>query len=96
MPGLDDYADALRLRNGRADVPAVRRPRVAVMSTGDEIIAPGERPQTAAVYDGRIRVPVRGALEPWRQQDDLASGVVDIGDVRPVAAADGTPERESV
>jgi len=36
---------------GRAEVPVVRRPRVAVLSTGDEILAPGEPSRPAAVYD---------------------------------------------
>jgi putative molybdopterin biosynthesis protein len=36
---------------GMGVVRVVRRPRVAVISTGDEIIAPGELPRPAAVYD---------------------------------------------
>ncbi|MFO0889457.1 MAG: molybdopterin biosynthesis protein [Isosphaeraceae bacterium] len=36
---------------GQADVPVFRRPRVAILSTGDEIIAPGSAPRPAAVYD---------------------------------------------
>ncbi len=36
---------------GRGEVTVVRRPRVAILSTGDEIIAPGTPPRPAAVYD---------------------------------------------
>lgn len=36
---------------GLGGVDVVRRPRVALISTGDEIIAPGEPPRPAAVYD---------------------------------------------
>ncbi|MBP2295613.1 molybdopterin biosynthesis protein [Azospirillum rugosum] len=36
---------------GRAEVPVVRRPRVAILSTGDEIVAPGEPIRPGAVYD---------------------------------------------
>jgi putative molybdopterin biosynthesis protein len=36
---------------GIADIPVVRRPKVAVLSTGDELIAPGTPPRPAAVYD---------------------------------------------
>lgn len=36
---------------GRSEVLAVQRPRVAVLSTGDEIIAPGTPPRPAAVFD---------------------------------------------
>jgi putative molybdopterin biosynthesis protein len=36
---------------GRGEVAVVRRPRVAILSTGDEIIAPGAPARPAAVYD---------------------------------------------
>jgi putative molybdopterin biosynthesis protein len=36
---------------GRGAVAVVRRPRVAILSTGDEIIAPGAPARPAAVYD---------------------------------------------
>jgi putative molybdopterin biosynthesis protein len=36
---------------GIAEVPVVRRPRVAVISTGDELVQPGEALPPAAVYD---------------------------------------------
>lgn len=36
---------------GIATVPVVRRPRVAVISTGDELVPPGEPLPPAAVYD---------------------------------------------
>ena len=36
---------------GIAEVAVVRRPRVAVLSTGDELVAPGEALKTAGVYD---------------------------------------------
>ena len=36
---------------GQAEVEVIRRPRVAVISTGDEVIAPGESPRPATVYD---------------------------------------------
>ena len=38
-------------RSGGARSRVVRRPRVAILSTGDEIIAPGEPMRPAAVYD---------------------------------------------
>jgi molybdenum cofactor synthesis domain-containing protein len=36
---------------GIAEVPVVRKPRVAVMSTGDELVQPGEALRPAAIYD---------------------------------------------
>ncbi|WP_448202785.1 molybdopterin biosynthesis protein [Azospirillum sp. sgz302134] len=36
---------------GWAEVSVVRRPRVAILSTGDEIVAPGEPIRPGAVYD---------------------------------------------
>jgi putative molybdopterin biosynthesis protein len=36
---------------GRAEVEALRRPRVAILSTGDEVIAPGTPSRPASVYD---------------------------------------------
>ncbi|HJW21329.1 MAG TPA: molybdopterin biosynthesis protein, partial [Candidatus Limnocylindrales bacterium] len=36
---------------GRAEVEVLRRPRVAILSTGDEVIAPGTPSRPASVYD---------------------------------------------
>ena len=36
---------------GIAEMPAVRKPRVGVLSTGDELVAPGKALRPAAIYD---------------------------------------------
>ncbi len=36
---------------GCAVVSVIRRPRVGIMSTGDELVAPGEPPRPASIYD---------------------------------------------
>ncbi|MSR57436.1 MAG: molybdopterin biosynthesis protein [Planctomycetaceae bacterium] len=41
---------------GAAEVPVFRRPRVAILSTGDEIIAPGASPRSGAVYDSNAAI----------------------------------------
>lgn len=50
---------------GLGEVAVVRRPRVAILSTGDEIVAPGQPIRTGAVYDSN------GAI--------LAAAVAELG-----------------
>ncbi len=60
---------------GQADVPVFRRPVVAVISTGDEIVEPGESPQPGQIRDAN-RYALLGAV---RQ----AGGIpLDLGIVR--------------
>jgi putative molybdopterin biosynthesis protein len=47
---------------GKAQVPVHRRPRVAVISTGDELVQPGQPPKTGGVYDSN-GVIVAAAVE---------------------------------
>jgi len=41
---------------GRDRVPVVQRPRVAILSTGDEIVAPGAPMRPGLVYDSNARI----------------------------------------
>jgi putative molybdopterin biosynthesis protein len=41
---------------GRLEVDVVRRPRVSIISTGDEIVQPGERMRPGLVYDSNGRI----------------------------------------
>jgi len=41
---------------GRVEVRVVRRPRVAILSTGDEIVQPGEAMRPGLVYDSNGRI----------------------------------------
>jgi putative molybdopterin biosynthesis protein len=41
---------------GRAEVSVVRRPRVAILSTGDEIVQPGETMRPGLVFDSNGRI----------------------------------------
>ncbi|MFM1891130.1 MAG: hypothetical protein RLZ44_207 [Pseudomonadota bacterium] len=47
---------------GLAEVPVYRRPRVAVVSTGDELVQPGEAQKTGGVYDSNGAI-VAAAVE---------------------------------
>lgn len=48
---------------GAAQVTVVRRPRVAVLSTGDEIITPGEPMRPGLVYDSNGRILADALVE---------------------------------
>ena len=49
---------------GRAEVVVYRRPRVAILSTGNEIIAPGAPLRPGAVYDSNAAI-VGAAVRSW-------------------------------
>jgi putative molybdopterin biosynthesis protein len=60
---------------GLASVEVYRRPRVAILSTGDEIVAPGEALPPGAVYDSNAAI-VGAAVE------ELGGEAIQLGIVR--------------
>ena len=48
---------------GVAEITVVRRPRVAVISTGDEIVAPGRSMEVGQVYDSNQRILLDAVAE---------------------------------
>lgn len=48
---------------GIAGIEVVRRPRIAVLSTGDELAAPGEKLRTGAVYDSNGAIVAAAVAE---------------------------------
>src|SRR6516164_5880677 len=59
---------------GIAAVEVVRKPRVAVISTGDELVAPGEVLRPAAVYDSNGAIIAAAVAEAGGEP--VAHGVV--------------------
>ncbi len=60
---------ALLAGSGHASVPVIRRPRVAILSTGDELVPAGTRPEGAQVVSTNGLVLAawirRAGAEPW-------------------------------
>ena len=48
---------------GRTEIDVCRRPRVAIISTGDEIVAPGEPRPAGAVYDSNAAILTASVTE---------------------------------
>ncbi len=65
---------------GRTDAPVHRRLRVALFSTGDELLHPGDAPRAGAVYDSN-RYALRGLIA------GLGCEPIDLGLVRDDPAA---------
>src|SRR5574340_403525 len=65
---------------GLADVAVYRRPRVAILSTGDEIVAPGSPLRPGTVYDSNAAI-IGAAVE------ELGGEAVQLGIVRDDDAA---------
>ena len=61
---LDPPAIGLLASFGFADVPVVRRPRVAVLATGDEVQTPGETLQPGRLFDSNT-YGTAAALKRW-------------------------------
>jgi putative molybdopterin biosynthesis protein len=62
---------------GRATVEVWRRPRVAIVSTGDEIVAPGAPMRPGAVYDSNSAILVAAVDEAGGIPDPLGIGADD-------------------
>ena len=67
---------------GVDQVPVVRRPRVAVISTGDEIIAPGEQMRPGLVYDSNGRILCDAVRELGADPHFLGAFRDDVGALR--------------
>ncbi len=71
---------------GRGSALAVRRPRVAILSTGDEIIEPGATPRPGTVYDSNAAI-LAGAVRELGGEP-VALGIVGDDEAKLDAALD--------
>lgn len=63
-------------------LPVWRRPRVGVLSTGDEIIPPGEAMRPAHVYDSNARIIADAVRELGGDPVELGIGLDNFADLR--------------
>lgn len=59
---------------GRAEIAVIRRPRVAIVSTGDEIVAPGDPLPLGSVYDSNAAILASAVREAGGEP--IALGIV--------------------
>jgi molybdopterin molybdotransferase len=62
--GLDGVAVSLAAATGAADLAVMRQPRVAILSSGDELAAPGETPGPYQIYDSAT-YGIAGLVRSW-------------------------------
>jgi molybdopterin molybdotransferase/putative molybdopterin biosynthesis protein len=67
---------------GQSTVAVVRRPRVAIFSTGDEIVAPGETIRPGLVYDSNGRILADAVREIGGAPEFLGAFHDDVGTLR--------------
>jgi putative molybdopterin biosynthesis protein len=79
---------------GLASVEVYRRPRVAILSTGDEIVAPGEPLRPGAVYDSNAAIV--GAAVEELGGEAIQLGIVRDDDRALAAALDGALQYDAV
>ena len=64
---LDGVALAFAAAHGKAEVPVRARPRIAILATGDEIVAPGQTPGPHQIFES-VSFGLAGLVEDWGGQ----------------------------
>lgn len=72
---------------GLAEVPVMRRPRIAILSTGDEIVQPGEPMRAGLVYDSNGRILADAVRELGGEPDFRGAFRDDIDALRGALAS---------
>lgn len=67
---------------GIASVSVIRRPRVAILSTGDEIVAPGEAMRPGLVFDSNARIVADAVRELGGEPVELGIVRDDLAELR--------------
>ena len=92
---------------GITSVQVARRPRVSIVSTGDELVAPGETPGPGQIRDintytisalvekhGGVAVPIGLAKDDYEEQRDLAARGLEQGDILIFSAGSSISSRD--
>jgi molybdopterin molybdotransferase len=61
---LDGVALSLAAASGMAQVPVARAPRIAILSSGDELAAPGSQPNPYQIFDSGT-YGIAGLIQSW-------------------------------
>lgn len=61
---LDGVALSLAAASGMAQVPVARAPRIAILSSGDELAAPGSQPNPYQIFDSGT-FGIAGLIQTW-------------------------------
>ena len=81
---LDAVALSLAAAAGAAHLPVIRRPRVALFGTGDELVQPGESPGPHQIFDSNS-FGLSALFESWGAEVHRASAEAD--DLNAIAGA---------
>jgi molybdopterin molybdotransferase len=95
---LDPWRLALAASSGRAEVTVAVRPRVAILSTGEEVVSPGQSPRPDQIFDSAgpalaALVETWGGrahlLDPARDNDSAILSAVDATDAQLIVTVGG-------
>lgn len=92
---LDAVSVALAAAVGRASLTVSRRPRVAVLGGGDELVSPGERPLPDQIFDS-MSFGVAALAEQWGGVATNAAPLTDRAQVIAKAIADAAAASDLV
>ena len=95
---LDPWRLALAASSGRAEVTVAARPRLAILSTGEEVVAPGQSPRLDQIFDSAG--PALAALvetwggharlqEPAGDTDSAILAAIDAADAQLIVTVGG-------